>query len=177
MSFRVTLTVAALFLTGQSTVVAADPALPADWHGVWSGQLTVYGPKADSFTRPMELRITPRKDSRALTWRMTTEMKNVKRVRDYELVPDPNKPGEFQIDEKNGILLRAQLMGRALYTYYKDGDILISSRFERRGDGLHVELASVETKDPLVAVLKEDKIEIHSYQLGSVQVGELRKKE
>jgi hypothetical protein len=68
-------------------------------------------------------------------------------------------------------------MGTALYTYYKDGDILINSRFERRGDGLHVELASVATKDPLVSVLKEDKIEIQSYQLGSVQVGELRKKE
>src|SRR4051794_11660893 len=103
MPFRTPWAAVALLLAEQVAAVAAEPALPADWHGVWAGRLTVYGPKGNTFTRPMELRITPRKDSKTLRWQMTTEMNNRKQVRDYELVPDPDKPGLFRIDEKNGI--------------------------------------------------------------------------
>ncbi len=159
-----------------ATAVAAEPSLPTDWHGVWEGRLTVYGPTGNVFTRPMTLQITPRRGAGGLTWRMTTEMSGQKNVRDYELIPEPGRPGRFRIDEKNGIRLNARLMGNVLYAYYKDGDILIGSRFERRGNGLLVELASVETRNPLTSVLRQDNIEIQSYRLGSVQVGELRKK-
>ncbi len=177
MSLRIACAVAALLWAGPRAALAADPGLPTDWHGVWAGRLTVYGREGKTFTKAMELRIAPRKGTRAVTWQMTTEMNSRKQVRNYELVPRPDKPGLFRIDEKNGIVLNARLTGSALYAFYKDGDVLISSRFERRGDDLHVELASVETRDPLVSALREDGIEIQSYQLGSVQVGELRKKE
>jgi hypothetical protein len=80
MSFRFTLTAVALFLIGQCPAVAADPALPADWHGVWVGRLTVYGRDGKTFTRAMELRIAPQEGTRAVTWRMTTEMNNQEQV-------------------------------------------------------------------------------------------------
>jgi hypothetical protein len=67
-------------------------------------------------------------------------------------------------------------MGRGLYSYYKDGDILICTRFELRGDSLWVELASVSLKDPRISTMKENMIEIQSYRLGSVQSGELKRK-
>jgi hypothetical protein len=177
MSSRIALALVGLIAATPIAAGAPDPALPASWHGAWAGQLTVYGPGGKSFTRAMELRIAPVKDGAAYTWRMVSEFNNEKQVRNYELVPERDKPGQFKIDEKNGILLTARLMGNALYTYYKDGDILITSRFERRGDSLFLELASVNTKDPLVSRIKEDNIEIQSYLLGSVQVGELKKKE
>src|SRR5262249_43943722 len=109
-------------------------------------------------------------------WKIISTFKDKKSVRNYELIPDANVNGLFQIDEKNGILLDARLMGNVLYTYFKDNDMLTSVKYERRGDSIIVELASVDTKDPRVSEIKSAKITIQSYQLKSVQVGELKRK-
>jgi hypothetical protein len=177
MSLRIASTLLCLISIGRPVYGAPDPALPASWYGTWSGRLTVHAPDGKSLTRTLELYVAPAKDSKSFTWRMVSEFNNKKQVRNYELVPDPAKPGMFKIDEKNGILLNVRLMGGGLYSYYKDGDILITSRFERRGDILAVEMASIETKNPLVSQIKEENIVIQAYQLGSVQVGELKRKE
>ena len=153
----------------------AATTLPLEWQGKWSGTLTVHTVKGKPFTKAMELRIEPIKEGRAYSWHMVTSRGEQKLVREYELAPVEGKPGYFVIDEKNGIGLNTQLMGKILYAYCKDGDILICSRFELRGESMMVELASVDTKSPRVSVLKEEKMEIQSYLLGSTQVGELKK--
>lgn len=152
------------------------PSLPEHWHGTWSGQFTVHAPDGKSFERSMELEIAPIKDSKSLKWRIVSEFKGKKTVRDYELVPHGEKAGHFAIDEKNGIVIDARLIGNALYSYFKDNDMLTTVKYERRGASLFMEMASVITKDPRVSEIKSDDITIHSYQLGSVQVGELKKK-
>ena len=153
-----------------------DRALPSTWDGVWSGTITVYPPNGGAaFERPMEITVSPVDNGRAFTWRVRSSMKGKETVRDYQLVPAPDKSGEFKLDEKNGIVLNTRLMGNALYSYYLDGDILISGRYERRGDSLYVELASVATKDPLVSEIKGDGVTVKSYRLGSVQNGALRR--
>ena len=105
------------------------PMLPKDWQGVWLGELTVYGPAGKVFQRPWELHVEPLTNGRGFTWRIISSMAGKKSVREYELIPDPDKADQFTIDEKNGIVLNARLMGHTLYSYYKDGDILISTRF------------------------------------------------
>jgi hypothetical protein len=153
-----------------------EPAFPKTWHGVWVGQLKVHGPKGKVFERPWELHVEPVRGGKAYSWRILSAIGDKKSVRNYELVPEPGAPGRFKIDEKNGIVLNARLAGDTLYSYYRDGDVLISTRFERRGDRLFVELESVDLKGPRVSDLKAAGIVIHSYQLGSVQSGELRRK-
>jgi len=174
MSKRPTLGVVLLSLLVATDVDASD--LPKEWHGVWVGQLTVHGPTGKTFQRPWEIRIEPLTNRSGVTWRITSGMGGQTTTRNYELLPDAGKPGDFKVDEKNGILIDARLMGHGLYSYYKDGDILICTRFELRGDSLWVELASVSLKDPRISTLKEDMIEIQSYRLGSVQSGELKRK-
>jgi hypothetical protein len=151
-------------------------ALPDDWHGTWAGKLTVHTGSAKPFERTVELHIAPIKGSKTLTWRMVSSFKDKLTTRNYELVPNPKQPGLFQIDEKNGILLDARLMGNTLYCYFKDNDQLTNVKYERRGDSLFIEMASVSLKDPLVSDLRREGIRIESYQLRSVQVGELRRK-
>jgi hypothetical protein len=165
----------ALALSASAT--AAERALPSTWDGDWSGTITVYPPNGGSpFDRPMEIVIASVDEGRAFEWKVTSSMKGRETVRDYVLVPIPDKPGEFKLDEKNGIVLNTRLMGNALYSYYLDGDILISGRYERRGDSLFVELTSVATKDPLVSEIKEEGVRVQSYRVGSVQNGELKRK-
>jgi hypothetical protein len=165
-----------LFVLPVARAADNGPALPRQWHGKWSGTLTVRTLEGKPFDKAMELEIKPIREGKAYSWHMVTSRGGQKLVRDYDLVPVAGKSGQFVIDEKNGIGLNTQLMGNTLYAYYKDGDILICSRFELRGDSLQVELASVLTKEPRVSILKEEKIEIQSYQLGSTQTGELKRK-
>jgi hypothetical protein len=154
----------------------AVSVLPESWHGTWTGQLTVYTVWGKPFERSVELHISPIKRSKALIWRMVSSFKGKFTTRNYELVPDQQQPGLFRIDEKNGILLDARLMGNALYCYFKDNDMLTSIKYELRGQVLFMEMASVVLKNPRVSELKEAGVRIDSYQLGSVQAGELRKK-
>jgi hypothetical protein len=175
MSFRRAAAVWLLLGTAAAPAGTPGPALPETWHGDWVGRLTVYGANGKRFERPWELHVAPVKGGGSLTWRIVSGIGGKQSVRDYELVPEPGKPGQFKIDEKNGIVIDARLMGNALYSCYKDGDVLISVRYERRGESLYVELTSVGLKDPRVSELKADGIEIHSYQVGSVQTGELKR--
>jgi hypothetical protein len=176
MSIQHAVTLLCLLWAAPAQADKPEPALPKTWHGAWVGRLTVRSANGKTFERPWELHIEPLKGGKSLTWRIVSEMDGKKSVRNYELVPDPEKPGQFQLDEKNGIFIDARLMGTTLYSYYKDGDILICTRFEHRGDSLHVELASVSLKTPRVSEIGADKIEIASYQLGSVQAGDLKRK-
>ncbi len=160
----------------QTSAPGQDASLPEAWHGVWSGQLTVHTVWGKSFERFMQIEVAPVPSSKSVTWRITSTFGDKKSVRNYQLVPDAKKAGLFQMDEKNGILIDARLMGNTLYTYFKDGDMLTHVRYENRGTGLYMEMASVSLKDPRISAIKSEGIEIQSYELKTVQVGELKKK-
>src|SRR5262245_772883 len=151
--------------------------LPKSWHGVWVGKLTVHTVKGKSFERDMEISILPIKDSKSVTWKITSSFKDKVSVRNYELFPELEKPGLFKIDEKNGILIDAQLLGQALYSSFKDDPMLTNVKYERRGDSVFVEMISVSLKEPRVTEIKNAMIEIQSFKVQSVQIGELRKKD
>jgi hypothetical protein len=50
--------------------------------------------------------------------------------------------------------------GNGLYSYHKNGEILITSRFERREESFWLEMASIETKHSRVSQIKEENIVI-----------------
>lgn len=125
----------------------------------------------------MELHIGPIEGKKSFTWRIIYGVDKKRQVRNYELVPDLEKAGQFKIDEKNGIVIDARLMGNAIYCHFKVNDVLINAKYERRGESLFVEIASVGLKEPRVTGIKSRKIEVESYQLQGVQVGELKRKE
>lgn len=155
--------------------LAATNTLPDSWHGTWAGKLTVYERDGTSFEKGMELTIRPERDSKSYRWRMTSDLGGKTTVRDYQLVPESDAQGHFKIDEQNDIILDVWLVGGTLHTYYMDGEILITARYELRDTGLLVELASVETADPRISTFPGEDFEILSYRLGGLQSGILRK--
>lgn len=173
---RLVTTILWLFLPANLFAGDQALALPAEWHGVWVGQLTVHTVTGKSFNRPMEIQIEPIADSKSVTWKITSSFNDRQSVRNYELVPYPEQQGLFKIDEKNGILIDARLFGQTLYSYFQDNEMLTNVKYELRGDSVHVEMASVSLKDPKLTSLKDPAIEIRSFGVRSVQVGELKKK-
>lgn len=123
----------------------AEP-LPADWHGTWAGTLVVSGAK--SLEVPMTLSIKPL-DGGRVTWTVVRGEGDKKQELPYELVPVPGKPGQFEIDEKNGIRLSCRLSGDRLYELFKVGDQYIHAQHHRDGDVIRYELTSHSAKEPL----------------------------
>src|SRR5262245_20107069 len=121
----------------------------------------------------MELHVGPIEGKQAYTWRIIYGVDKKRQVRNYELLPEGDKPGHFKIDEKNGIVIDARLMGDAIYCYFKVNEVLVSAKYQRRGESLFVEIASVGLKEPRVTGIKSRMFEVEAYHLQFVQVGEL----
>jgi hypothetical protein len=148
--------------------------LPPAWYGTWAGTLTVTPEKGDPRTVPMALEIAPIPDTNRYTFRLTYGPEGT-RPRDYELVPKKDKPGRFEIDEKNGIRLDAKLTGDTLHATFQVGDTLIQSRYERVGDVLKVEMTACTVKDPTVTKPTGSGAEVKSFAVVSVQTAELKR--
>ncbi|MDX2147687.1 MAG: hypothetical protein SFZ23_09215 [Planctomycetota bacterium] len=105
----------------------ASPTLPSEWLGVWRGDVRVTAagqPRAQNVDAPaftMELRIAPiasGSGSDRFTWTIIYEGSAGKQERPYELIASEPKAGRFQIDEKNGIVLDATLLGSSIYSQF-----------------------------------------------------------
>jgi len=153
----------------------ANMGLPAEWHGKWVGTLKITPVEGKEEQTPMELTIEPIKDSKNLRWRIIYGEGKKAPVRDYELQPQ-EKPNHFVIDEKNGVLIDAVLVGGVLHSQFEVGGSLIPVRYDRTGDLLRFSLTVASTKDPRESKLtgKED-FKVKAYKVESYHVAELKK--
>jgi hypothetical protein len=131
-----------LLLVFSLTTHAADLSpvpLPAGWDGVWLGDIEVHAGDKVTHRARMDLRIAPVAGSVAKTWIQTYAGQP---PRNYEIRPTESGEGRFVMDEKNGVLLDTQLVGNTLLSTFHTGGVLLTSRFELRGDELAVEIAT-----------------------------------
>jgi len=148
--------------------------LPPHWFGLWSGTLRVMPEKGGGQELPMSLEIVPIRESGRYTFRLNYGPDGSK-LRDYELVPKKDRPGRFEIDEKNGIRLEARLTGDTLHATFQVGETIIQSRYERVGDLLRVEMTAVSLKDTTTTKPTAGGAEVKSFQVISVQTADLKR--
>jgi len=124
----------------------AKPAVfPADWVGKWHGTLhSTNGKKSREFA--MILEIAPKGAGR-YQWKITYALDSGSNVRDYELIVDDSQPGQYQIDEKNGIVLKASFIGQTLYTLFDVGGTQIDFRYSMTDEGISVDVLSSKVAD------------------------------
>jgi hypothetical protein len=181
MKIGVSLLIGVMMMTGALRLSADGPGPQTDfsrkWQGVWKGTLKVSPLAGESQEVPMELHIQPIKDRSALQWQIVYGEGEKRLERDYELVPQEGKPGQFVIDEKNTVLIDARQVADVLYSQFQVGEYLISSRYERRRDRLFVEMTSYSLHEPRKTggAEKDPKSGVLSYLLQSVQTAELRR--
>ena len=153
------------------TDAPAHPGLPADWHGRWTGTLKITSAAGEAKETPMEMVIEPLAGSKNYRWKIVYGKGP---ARDYELVPQ-EKAGHFVIDEKNGLLIDAWLVGSTVHSFFQVGDNLIPVRYERAGDVLRFSLTMSTTKDPRTTKLTGGEVEVKAFKLQTVHVAELKK--
>lgn len=154
---------------------AVEPMLSPDWFGVWAGTLRITPEKGEPRETTMTLEITPIGVTGRFVFRITYGLGDAAQVRDYELVPKKDKPGRFEIDEKNGIKLDARLTGGTLYSAFQVGDVLIQSKYERVGDVLQVEMVALGMKDGKTTKPTGGGAEVKSFPVVTVQTAELKR--
>jgi len=120
-----------LALTATSTAGAQteSPRLPDAWPGTWSGEMVNLGSGAASDPISVSLRVSPLGDG-SYEWRTVYGDDVENGLRDYRLVPAPaSSSTDFLIDEQNGILLQARLLGSSLVTPFRVENRTFLSRY------------------------------------------------
>ena len=160
----------------QNPTATLPHELPADWFGDWTGTLVIPSPKARQEVA-MELHIHPIKGEQAYQWQIVYGSGDKKNVRNYKLIPQSDKPGTFVMDEANGILLDCRLVGTVMFSQFKVGDVLLTSRDELREGKLFTEIITSRFGSPRVTGDKGKESEVLSYPLQSIQYATLTKQQ
>lgn len=158
----------------QNPPVTQPNELPPEWIGDWAGTLVIPNGKTQQEVQ-MELHIHPIKGEQAYQWQIVYGSGDKKNVRNYKLIPQSDKPGMFVMDEANGILLDCRLMGTVMFSQFKVGEVLLTSREELRDGKLFTEIITSRFGSPRVTGDKGKENEIHSYPLQSMQYAMLTK--
>ncbi len=119
----------------------AAPEFPKDWIGRWKGDVEVLGGRAGAPAFTMEVLIAPTEKPDRFTWTVIYTAASGRQERPYTLVVRDAEQGLYDIDENNGIVLPARLLGGTLL-----------STFSVMG-------ARIETRERLVRAGGEDRIE------------------
>ena len=126
---------AALGCASSPTPTPAPPAFPQAWYGTWLGTAQGWGPDGPRETFTMRYELGPTDVAGRHQWRIVYSDGERRDVRDYELVESDAANGEFVVDEHDGVLLEARLLGGALYTRFDIGGVRLSVRDELVRDG------------------------------------------
>jgi hypothetical protein len=135
---------------------AQTKGLPPDWHGHWRGQLQLMKPQGLGQVYPMQLIIRPL-DSARYQFTIIYGEGAQAQERPYELLVIDAAKGHYRVDEKNSILIDAQLMGNRLITWFNVGTSTLAITYERVGDTIVFEVLSTTDKPALKSGGKKQK--------------------
>ena len=136
---------AALLAAPITHAVQADPtavsAFPGAWFGTWRGPMTTGVPGGELQALEMELVIAPTDDHARFTWTIVY-IDGERHERPYTLVTVDAGAGKYAIDEHNGIILDAFLVGDGLYSQFAMGATSLTASYRLEGERLVVELVT-----------------------------------
>ncbi len=146
---------------------------PFDWIGTWRGQVTGRSSSGNDQRFQMELTVAPTDKPERFQWTIVYDGEQGRSERLYSLVVKDRDQGQFVIDENNGILLDATLIGDTLTEHFVVGGqrIWTSSRMVHSAEGgeIHFELASANDTQANKSGGKDGSPEVLSLRLSSQQ--------
>ncbi|HEV2862809.1 MAG TPA: hypothetical protein VGX48_17465 [Pyrinomonadaceae bacterium] len=179
---KVILLLSLVLFCAEARAQVASPApktggqpLPAEWEGVWKGTLTVAHADGKREELPMELHVGPAGAGGARGWKILYTEPGGQTTRPYEIAPAEAEPGRFVVDEKNGLFLDNQLVGRVLYSQFLVTTNVVTTRFEVQGETIAVQMSMFDVRTPRQSRLTGGDIAVFSYKFRSEQYGVLRR--
>jgi hypothetical protein len=162
-----------MLVNEHDTVVVKQ--FPRDWEGKWCGMLQVFNERGKTTQVPMKLNIRQGVDSLSWQWQIVYDTT----ARDYELhVAGDSLRRSFSIDEKNGIVLPATLLGNTLVSTFEVSGNRIDATYTLDGDRIVINILSVESNHVLQTGLGTDvSPKVSAYSPNAYQTAVLERKE
>lgn len=119
--------------------IADQSHFPASWVGRWEGTLHIEFPGVRPRQVPMALEIMPI-DSANWQWHLVYMVEGQEDRRPYVLQPVQVRSGRWRIDEKNGIVLGARLLGQTLFSLFEVDNQMLMARYSKEGEQIRFEI-------------------------------------
>lgn len=127
-----------LLLTACQSAPPRPAAFPDDWVGEWQGALRTFDGEGKQKTVHMELHVAVILGG--YQWKIIYGTGEERQVRDYMLRTVDGKYGDYEIDERNSIVLPATYRAGALISKFTVDQSSILSIYRRVGDVILFEL-------------------------------------
>lgn len=149
---------------------------PDDWIGSWRGPLVTRGISAVAGDVTMEIAIAPTADPQRFDWTIVYDGPQGRQERPYQLVVRSHDEGRYAIDERNGIVLEARMLGEALYTWFavEGSNIVVREQLVREPGAERIEVEFITAVDREAVTTGRD-VEVRSLPPISVQRASLRR--
>lgn len=161
----------------ESTYLERSSTFPVGWSGSWLGDLEIYTQDGLQQQIQMGLKILPTEIDSIYSWQISYFTDSTADVRAYTLHTFDHTKGHYQIDENNGIVIDAYLLGDKLISVFEVMGNVLQCEYTLQKDRLHFEIAM--HKSSAIAssggtLYKGDKIPVvDSYAVTTYQHGVL----
>lgn len=148
---------------------------PQDYFGIYKGDLKIYNAK-DEQTIKMEFHLNKTNTIGKYQYMLVYIMNGNRQERNYTLIEKDIEKGQFVVDENNGILLDAKLVGHTLYFMFEvQGNILTTTeRFYN--NAMDFEITFTEKSNQVESGTSgEEATKVISYPISVVQKAHLIK--
>lgn len=145
-------------------------SFPNDFLGVYKGSLEINNADKPTLNIPMEFHLLATDSTHRLEYRLIYDGQ----PRNYTLIVNDLENGDLSIDENNGIILPAKLIGNVLHSFFEVQGNLLSSRIAFFQDHVQFEIlfSNLSSK---VRTGENTAYEIYGYPITTVQKAVLNK--
>lgn len=151
-------------------------AFPKEYVGTYAGNLNVADVTGVLQNVPMELTVAATEDPKKFSYTLSYIVSQKKQEQKYTLiVVDPAK-GLYDLDENNGVVLRANYMRQTLFSTFEVNNRILNSSVEFRNDG-RVFFTIIVTEKVDARKTGTEKLAVTSYNAIVIQKAALRKVE
>ncbi|MCH2192539.1 hypothetical protein [Kordia sp.] len=151
-------------------------AFPKEYVGTYAGNLNIADATGVLQNVPMELIIEPTDDPMKYSYTLAYIVSNKKDERKYTLNLVDQEKGLYDLDENNGVVLRANYMRQTLFSTFELNNRILNSRVEFNNDG-RVFFSITVTEKADARKTGDEKLSVISYHTTFLQKATLRKVE
>lgn len=172
---RLMILLIALVTSGLSIAQIEAQRFPEAYFGRYVGDLVIKSAMEDQFV-PMEFHLFPGDTLGRYEYKLVYGMGDTRQERAYELVALNAENGQFEIDEKNGIILDCQIVENKMYSLFEvQGNILTTFiTFEEDHAMFEIVFAPKATVRNTISE-DGDQIQVSAYPISVVQTAKLLK--
>jgi len=139
---------------------------PEDWLGTWAGTLVISKPGGDTMQVPMQLYYAENDTlDEAWDWHIIYGADVEAGRRAYTLHTRDATKGHYTIDEHNGIVLDAHLLGATLYSRFAVADNLLTTMTRKQGNQMIFEIISGKQTPANITGNIDDIPEVQSFNI------------